>query len=198
MGVRNVLEESGMMQGQTTGIPLTIESLTKVMTGEQATDWMLPLFWSLGRKYPKANIGEIGMRGGTSTLAFLLAAVETGGHVWSMDIAPCTSALEMFADLGLSDRHTFLKGDSQNELCFPEPLDILFIDGDHRYAGVKADYERHADSVKDGGIVMFHDTQSCAGVGRLVKEIGGWDIPIGAGLGFKCGVPRNIGSRHLC
>lgn len=36
-------------------------------------------------------------------------------------------------------------------------VDFLFIDGDHSYEGVKADYEIYAPLVRPGGIIAFHD-----------------------------------------
>jgi predicted O-methyltransferase YrrM len=36
-------------------------------------------------------------------------------------------------------------------------LDLLFIDGDHTYAGVRADFEMYSPLVRPGGIVAFHD-----------------------------------------
>lgn len=36
-------------------------------------------------------------------------------------------------------------------------LDVLFIDGDHTYAGVRADFEMYSPLVRPGGIVAFHD-----------------------------------------
>lgn len=36
-------------------------------------------------------------------------------------------------------------------------LDLLFIDGDHTYSGVKKDWEMYAPFVKAGGFVIFHD-----------------------------------------
>ena len=36
-------------------------------------------------------------------------------------------------------------------------LDVLFIDGDHRYAGVKKDFLAYRDFVREGGLIMFHD-----------------------------------------
>jgi predicted O-methyltransferase YrrM len=38
-----------------------------------------------------------------------------------------------------------------------EPLDYLFLDGDHTYAGVQRDFEMYAPLVRSGGIVAFHD-----------------------------------------
>jgi len=36
-------------------------------------------------------------------------------------------------------------------------LDLLFVDGDHSYAGVRADFEMYAPFVRFGGVVAFHD-----------------------------------------
>lgn len=36
-------------------------------------------------------------------------------------------------------------------------LDILFIDGDHTYEGVKEDWETYSPFVREDGIVVFHD-----------------------------------------
>lgn len=36
-------------------------------------------------------------------------------------------------------------------------LDFLFIDGDHRYEGVKYDFETYRRYVRPGGLVAFHD-----------------------------------------
>ena len=36
-------------------------------------------------------------------------------------------------------------------------VDLLFIDGDHRYEGVKADYDIYSSLVPRGGLIAFHD-----------------------------------------
>jgi cephalosporin hydroxylase len=36
-------------------------------------------------------------------------------------------------------------------------IDLLFIDGDHSYSGVKADYDAYHHLVKSGGLIAFHD-----------------------------------------
>jgi predicted O-methyltransferase YrrM len=38
-----------------------------------------------------------------------------------------------------------------------QPVDFLFIDGDHTYAGVKQDFEMYSPLVRKGGLVAFHD-----------------------------------------
>lgn len=39
-----------------------------------------------------------------------------------------------------------------------KPIDMLFIDGDHSYAGVKQDWDLFSPFVKPFGVVIFHDT----------------------------------------
>ena len=36
-------------------------------------------------------------------------------------------------------------------------IDILFIDGDHTYKGVKRDFQMYSPLVKKNGIIVFHD-----------------------------------------
>jgi predicted O-methyltransferase YrrM len=39
-------------------------------------------------------------------------------------------------------------------------VDLLFIDGDHSYDGVRADFENYARLVRPGGLIAFHDVDS--------------------------------------
>ena len=39
-------------------------------------------------------------------------------------------------------------------------VDLLFLDGDHSYDGVRADFENYAPLVKPGGLIAFHDVES--------------------------------------
>lgn len=55
-------------------------------------------------------------------------------------------------------------------------VDLLFIDGDHTYKGVKKDWKMYAPMVKKGGIVVFHDichhpTVPTCQVDKFWKEI---------------------------
>jgi predicted O-methyltransferase YrrM len=43
------------------------------------------------------------------------------------------------------------------QLLKSNPLDFLLIDGDHRYEGVKADFEMYSPLVRPGGLIAFHD-----------------------------------------
>ena len=45
-------------------------------------------------------------------------------------------------------------------------IDVLFIDGDHRYEGVKQDFLRYRPFVREGGLILFHDIVEDRGGGR--------------------------------
>ncbi|OHX37135.1 hypothetical protein BJL95_20905 [Methylomonas sp. LWB] len=49
-------------------------------------------------------------------------------------------------------------------------LDVLFIDGDHSYEGVKADWEAYKHFLMPGSIVIFHDWGWAEGVQRVIEE----------------------------
>ena len=49
-------------------------------------------------------------------------------------------------------------------------LDLLFIDGDHSYEGVKADWDAYKSLLKPGAVVVFHDYGWADGVQKVVKE----------------------------
>jgi len=53
-------------------------------------------------------------------------------------------------------------------------LDFLFIDGDHTYEGVRADFMMYSPFVRDGGLIAFHDVAESGGsreVHRLWEEL---------------------------
>jgi cephalosporin hydroxylase len=43
------------------------------------------------------------------------------------------------------------------QLLSGQPIDLLFIDGDHTFEGVKKDWEMYSPLVRSGGLVVFHD-----------------------------------------
>ena len=51
------------------------------------------------------------------------------------------------------------------------PIDLLFIDGDHEYEAVKRDFEDWSPHLREGGIIIFHDTNgSWPGPTQLARE----------------------------
>jgi len=43
------------------------------------------------------------------------------------------------------------------EILIDEGVDLLFLDGDHSYEGVKSDYLTYCGLVNKGGFIVFHD-----------------------------------------
>jgi predicted O-methyltransferase YrrM len=54
-----------------------------------------------------------------------------------------------------------------------EPLDFVFIDGDHSYEGVKADWVGFKQLVGPGGIIALHDSRERPGFGsqQFTEEV---------------------------
>ena len=53
---------------------------------------------------------------------------------------------------------------------FNKPVELLFIDGDHSYDSVLADFTAWFPKLIDGGIIAFHDTIGWEGPMRVVEE----------------------------
>lgn len=64
-----------------------------------------------------------------------------------------------------SQKARFIQGDSHSlstlteirKFLNEEQVDLLFLDGDHSYDGIKKDFEMYADLVKPDGIIAIHD-----------------------------------------
>jgi predicted O-methyltransferase YrrM len=157
------------------------------------------LLYRAGRDATTGPVVEIGRFKGGSTFIFA-AAMPDGVELWSYDFhvalrpdmpgerldAELGEALERF---GLAHKVHLLVADSRTAEPPPEPIEALFIDGDHSYEGAKADFERWSEYVRPGGQVLLHDAVDTGGYGnhypgvvRLVAEIGaGWERQPGAG-----------------
>jgi len=84
-----------------------------------------------------------------------------------------------------NQRLDLLRGDSHDSGTFERVrallgganLDLLFIDGDHTFDGVRRDFETYGPLVRPGGLVAFHDINPpnddapTDGVGCLVGEV---------------------------
>ena len=121
----------------------------------------LPILFGQVARYPGAVIAEIGTDIGDSTCTLLAGAELTGGHVWSVDINPQVRFLEEYAEHDGPDLWTFICGDSSAQTVarkVPGEIDVLYVDGDHRYDQVCAEINLYLPRVKGGGIALFHDT----------------------------------------
>jgi len=102
---------------------------------------------------------EIGTAHGGSTL-FWAKMVEPAGHVYTVDLP---HGITMIDESPHRNMVTDFMGDSHDPDLINSveaaagSVDVLFIDGDHSYEGVKADYENFYDLVRPGGFIIFHD-----------------------------------------
>ncbi len=66
---------------------------------------------------------------------------------------------------GVADRVRHVRRPSQEALDAVEgPVDLLYIDGAHRYGPARDDIRRWGDRVADGGTLLIHDSFSSVGV----------------------------------
>ena len=119
------------------------------------------------------NVLEIGVRQGQSTRTILSALEENKkGKLTSIDLG---DRIERIPE-ELLPYWIQVIGDSHNgetlKKVSQQKYDILLIDGDHNYEGVKADFEMYAPLVKKGGLILFHDiiNQNC-GVPKFWNEL---------------------------
>jgi len=123
----------------------------------------LPLLYGYTRLYEGARVLEVGTRDGNSTLAFLAAALQTGGHVWSVDsdetVPTRPDGMGPYAD---SPLWTFTCGDSTDPAVLaqlPAQVDVLFNDAGHMYRKTLDELEAYMPRLAPGGTALFHDTR---------------------------------------
>jgi predicted O-methyltransferase YrrM len=51
-------------------------------------------------------------------------------------------------------------------------FDVIFIDADHSYEGVRKDFVNAQKHINEGGLIIFHDiaSQACPGIMRILKR----------------------------
>jgi predicted O-methyltransferase YrrM len=136
------------------------------------------------------RIVEIGTAHG-GTLYLWSRVAPPGALLVAVDSSPL-GRLGRWAPLGVLCRN-FARDNQRIELVFGgtsqapdtrrrvdailagEPIDFLFIDGDHSYEGVRGDYELYAPLVRPGGLIAFHDIaprqSETTGVPRFWEEL---------------------------
>lgn len=111
---------------------------------------------------------EIGVQWGRS---LYLAAKYSKAQAYGVDIQP-TLCSEWLNKEDLPYEYSW--GGSDNaagKWRGGQVIDVLFIDGDHRYEGVKKDIENWLPFVKKGGVIFFHDfDETSPGVVQAVNE----------------------------
>ena len=130
------------------------------------------LLYALTRSYKPEVCVEIGSAQGKSACYIGVALKKNGmGRLYAID--PHTSTdwndvnsvdsyeiiIRNLRKAGVSDQVEIVRQFSTDVAkTWNRPIDILFIDGDHSYEGVKHDWDAFSPHVSPFGIVVFHDT----------------------------------------
>jgi predicted O-methyltransferase YrrM len=148
------------------------------------------LYAAAGRVPAGGRIVEIGSYHGRSTTVLASNAPE-GAEVVAIDPhagndrgpqqwegtaaegeADHAAFLATLAANGVQDRVRHVRRPSQEALCdVPGPIDVLYVDGAHRYAPASADIARWGARVVPGGTLLIHDAFSSVGVTLAILRL---------------------------
>lgn len=124
---------------------------------------------------------EIGSYLGASSCFLAAAAMETRGRLYCIDTWQNEGMSEglrnTYDEFCINtSRYKYViralrKTSIEASRDFQDVADLLFIDGDHSYQGVKTDLQCWLPYVRIGGWVLLHDYGWAEGVRRAVKEL---------------------------
>lgn len=97
---------------------------------------------------PTAKVVSLDLPGGSFGLGYA---------TWRVPLYNSFAASKQNLNLIRGDSHQEKMKDEVKQIFGDEKIDLLFIDGDHRYEGVKQDFEMYGSLVKKGGLIGFHD-----------------------------------------
>jgi predicted O-methyltransferase YrrM len=170
------------------------------------------LLYALCRSIKPQVAVEIGSARGKSACFVGTALKENGkGHLYAIDPHTQTKWNDfesvdtynvMSANLdrlGLQSVVSIVRKTSLEALTdWQQKIDLIFIDGDHSYEGVRADWEGFRPFISEFGLVVFHDTlwelrpdpkwaRSDMGVPKIVEELRQEGFPV-LTIDQDCGV----------
>lgn len=111
-----------------------------------------------------------------------------GGTLWAWThLAPTVIGVDLAAPTPpVSPQVTMVVGDSHDPATLAEleqvlggrQVDVLFVDGDHSEAGVRADVQTYGPLVRPGGLIALHDVLPHVGsdVARYWQQVQGLEI----------------------
>lgn len=132
----------------------------------------------LAERRPR-HVLEIGTAWG-GTLYLTSRVADPDALLVTVDIDPAHDSTLMRSFARRGQRVELIIGDSTSEPVksriesyFPDGVDYAFIDGDHSYEGVRADFEAYSPLVRPGGVIAFHDIVDDNRT-RFGVDTGGW------------------------
>lgn len=142
----------------------------------------MPFLRETAASYAEPVIIELGVRSGQSTSAFLAGVQGNGGHLWSAD---CDQPQVPAHWRDLPEWHLLVADDAgaQARQWLPAACDILFIDTSHEFRHTVTELFLHVPRVREGGIVLLHDTEWAPGGDEQLAEPGG---PVAEALDVYC------------
>jgi predicted O-methyltransferase YrrM len=140
---------------------------------------------------PPKYILEIGTSNGGTLFLFSRVAAEDGCIIsidlplgpygggypaWKSPFYKAFAKKDQTIRLIRADSHDPATREKVAAILQANKIDLLFIDGDHSYEGVKIDFEMYEPLVKAGGIIVLHDIiphrqESGCGVDKYWGEI---------------------------
>lgn len=162
------------------GISVGELSITPVQTRSEIIELL-----SLLRDERPRRVLEVGTANG-GTLYLLAWAAARDARLLSIDLRelPRVRRLLLRSFGGRRQRILLMTADSHTagtraavqRFLGGAPLDLLFVDGDHSYDGVRRDYDLYAPLVRPGGLIAFHDIvdgpeTAVGGVPRFWREV---------------------------
>ena len=137
--------------------------LPRIYLNQRLSEWKRFLRFLQQRGFP-GTILEIGTgRGGSAFFWSRLAPPDA--RIVTVDLAEMPGKLVKIYDRPGANPVHCLTGDSRSSATVEavrqalagRPVDLLYIDGDHTYEGVKSDYQRYQPFCGDQALVAFHD-----------------------------------------
>lgn len=134
-------------------------------------NYVYRMYW-LARSIKAARIVELGVAHGVSTLALLMAAQRQDGRVWSCDVSDISPEQLVGYPVDLQRREQITASAAELGRSWQHgPVDLVYLDTSHRYADTVEEIAAWWPHVREGGLFVFHDVESCRPeVFRAVSE----------------------------
>lgn len=138
----------GQWRSEILGLAQRVQRLQPRTVVEIGTATGGTLFIWCALAHPDATIVSIDLPGG----------IHGGGYpYWKTFVYRRFTSANQKLHLLRGDSHSGAMLEQLKARLGGQPVDFLFIDGDHTYAGVKQDFEMYSPLVRKGGLIAFHD-----------------------------------------